>query len=64
MTKPDSFRGEWWRRASGLRRVTAWLMTALIVAGCSIFGGGDDDELQPTELLDFKQVQVFIQILC
>jgi len=55
MTKPDSFRDEWRHWASGLRRVTAWLMTALIVAGCSIFGGGDDDELQPTELLDFEQ---------
>lgn len=26
-----------------------------LVSGCGIFGGGDDEELQPTELLDFEE---------
>ncbi len=25
------------------------------IAGCSLFGGDDEEELQPTELLKFKQ---------
>jgi len=54
MTKAESIRGEWWHWAPPLRRVAAWLVTALIITGCGIFGG-DDDELQPTELLKFEQ---------
>ena len=38
-----------------LRRCAICLLAALSIAGCSLFGGDDDEELQPTELVDFKQ---------
>ena len=37
-----------------LRRIAIWLVAAMSIAGCSLFGD-DDEELQPTELLDFEQ---------
>ncbi len=43
------------RWLSPARRCAIWLVAAMSIAGCSIFGGDDDEELQPTELLDFKQ---------
>ena len=55
MTGPDSFRGVSRRWAAPLRRIVVWLLSGLIITGCSLFGGGDDEELQPTELLDFEQ---------
>ena len=30
-------------------------LAASLLAGCGIFGGSDDEELQPTELLEFEQ---------
>lgn len=46
-----------WRSASGtrVRGLAVALVTALGVTGCGIFGGGDDDELEPTPLADFEQ---------
>ncbi len=38
-----------------LRRCAIWLLAAMSIAGCSLFGGDDEEELQPTELLKFKQ---------
>jgi hypothetical protein len=37
-----------------LRRIALWLVTAMSIAGCGLFGD-EDEELQPTELLDFEQ---------
>jgi outer membrane protein assembly factor BamB len=39
---------------SPLRLVAIWLLGAMSIAGCALFGG-DEEELQPTELLKFKQ---------
>ncbi len=44
--------GAWFSLA---RRFVTWLVAALLIAGCSIFGGDDDEELQPTKLLKFEQ---------
>ncbi len=38
-----------------LQRCAIWLFAVMSIAGCSLFGGDDDEELQPTELLKFKQ---------
>ena len=40
---------------SPVRRFAIWLAAALLISGCGIFGGDDDEELQPTELLDFAE---------
>jgi outer membrane protein assembly factor BamB len=37
-----------------VRRIAIFLCSATTVAGCALFGG-DDEELQPTELLKFEQ---------
>lgn len=37
-----------------LRAVAAMLCVVVAVSGCGIFGGDDDDELKPAELLEFK----------
>ena len=55
MTISASFRGSCRRWSSSVRRVATGLVAAVSIAGCGLFGGGDDEELQPTELLDFKQ---------
>ena len=39
---------------SNLRHLLAIALTVIMLAGCSLFGGKDDD-LPPAELLDFKQ---------
>lgn len=33
----------------------AIVAVSVTIAGCSVFGGGDDEELKPTELLDFEE---------
>jgi outer membrane protein assembly factor BamB len=38
-----------------LRRIAIFFLAATSIAGCAWFGGDDDEELQPTELLKFKQ---------
>lgn len=43
------------RSLLSLRRCAICLLAAMSIAGCGLFGGDDDEELQPTELLDFKQ---------
>lgn len=40
---------------NGFRRALAFGLTAALIAGCGIFGGDDEEELPPAELLDFKQ---------
>ena len=55
MTIPGSLRDSCRRWSSSVRRVAIWLIAAVSIAGCSIFGGDDDEELQPTELLDFEE---------
>lgn len=40
-------------RWSGRRIAMAWMLT-LFLAGCGIFGGDKDEELQPSELLEFE----------
>lgn len=42
-----------WR--SSRRCIAIWLVAVVSLAGCGIFGGDDDKELEPTELLKFKQ---------
>lgn len=37
------------------KRLTATLALAALLSGCGILGGDKDDELQPQELVDFKQ---------
>lgn len=42
------------------RGITSWLvlvvsaLSVMSVSGCSVFGGGDDEELEPAELVDFE----------
>jgi len=55
MTRPGSFRGHCRQWSSSVRCIAIWAVAAASVAGCGLFGGGDDEELQPTELLDFEQ---------
>jgi outer membrane protein assembly factor BamB len=55
VTRPESLRDGGRPSGSPARRVAAWLIAAFTLAGCGIFGGGDDEELQPTELLKFQQ---------
>lgn len=38
-----------------LRRLVVLVLAALVLPACSVFGGKDDKELEPAELLDFKQ---------
>ena len=39
-----------------MKRAVTLLTAALVVAGCGLFGGDDEDrELEPTELLEFEQ---------
>ena len=54
MTRPASFRDSCGRWSSSARRVAIWLVAVVSIAGCGIFGDDDDEELQPTELLDFE----------
>ena len=54
MTRAGSIRDSCGRWPSSVRRVAMCLIAAASIAGCSLFGGGDDEELQPTELLDFE----------
>jgi len=44
--------GQWYLP---LRRFAIWLIAAILISGCGLFGGDDDEELQPTELLDFDE---------
>jgi outer membrane protein assembly factor BamB len=43
------------RRLSPVRRFAVLLIAASSISGCGLFGGDDDEELQPTELLDFEE---------
>lgn len=53
--KPAAARSTGHRRyLSSLCRVAVFLLTASSIAGCALFGG-DDEELQPTELLKFEK---------
>jgi len=54
MTEPESFRDHSRAPRYGVRGLLACLAALLAVSGCSLFGD-DDEELQPTELLDFEQ---------
>ena len=38
-----------------VRRFAIWMIAAILISGCSLFGGDDEEELQPTELLDFDE---------
>lgn len=38
-----------------VRRLVVLTLAALVLPACSIFGGKEDEELKPVELLDFKQ---------
>lgn len=55
MRLPGLQRGGYARRLLAARRLAIWLVAAMSIAGCSIFGGDDDEELQPTKLLKFDQ---------
>ena len=55
MRLPGSHRSGCRRWFIPLRRFVIWLTAAMSIAGCGIFGGDDEEELQPTELLDFEQ---------
>jgi len=38
-----------------LRRAALIMLAVVAVSGCSVFGGNDDEELEPTKLLKFEQ---------
>lgn len=38
-----------------VRRFAIWMFAAILISGCGLFGGDDDEELQPTELLEFDE---------
>lgn len=38
-----------------LRRAALIMLVVVAVSGCSVFGGNDDEELEPTKLLKFEQ---------
>ncbi len=54
MSFPLSQRDSLWRQSLSLRRIAILFLAALSIAGCAWFGGDEDEELQPTELLKFK----------
>lgn len=43
------------RHLPPVHRFTILIVAATLMGGCGLFGGDDDEELQPTELLDFEQ---------
>ncbi|MDX1403032.1 MAG: outer membrane protein assembly factor BamB [Woeseiaceae bacterium] len=45
--------GEW--RNARIQNPALVLLAAMSISACGIFGGDDDEELQPTELLDFEE---------
>ncbi len=50
VSQRDGSRRHW----SSARRIAIFLLSVSLLAGCALFGG-DEEELQPTELLKFKQ---------
>lgn len=38
-----------------MQRLGIFLLAGVFLSGCSIFGGGDEEELQPAELLEFDE---------
>ena len=54
MTLTGSQQARCRRCAWPLRLTAMWLLAAMSITGCALFGG-DEEELQPTELLKFKQ---------
>ena len=38
-----------------VRRFAIWMIAAILISGCSLFGDDDEEELVPTELLDFDE---------
>lgn len=42
------------RGARALQLLAVSALSVMSVSGCSVFGGGDDEELEPAELVDFE----------
>jgi len=55
MSKPALTRWPAGWRLSSRRRTAIAAATAFFLAGCGIFGGDKDEELEPSELLEFEQ---------
>jgi outer membrane protein assembly factor BamB len=54
MRLPGSQWNNFGRRLLPVRRIAIWLVAATSIAACGLFGD-DEEELEPTELLKFKQ---------
>ena len=50
-----SHRRNHWQWYLPVRRFAIWMIAAILISGCSLFGDDDEEELLPTELVDFDE---------